>query len=113
MHHVVLVLSLAVLLSCAGPPRSPGIPPVVVPEVHVHGAAASTAVGSIRIANASVLLADQTERLEAYGTRQRLQNELMKQLVAAGRFGEGGELQLSLEITAFRLEHSRASSGGE
>ena len=98
-YGVVLVVSLA-LVSCAGPRE---VPSFVVPLVRVHGTAATTAVGSIHTANGSVLPPQQLEVIERHGTRQRLQNELTRQLLVAGRFGEGGELHLTLDITEFRL----------
>ena len=53
---VMLVVSLAALVSCAGPRPSPWIPAVVVPAVKVQGAATSTAIGSIEITTAGALV---------------------------------------------------------
>jgi hypothetical protein len=79
-----------------------------VPRATVQGPATARAINAIRTTAGAVLSPDQIERLESQGTRERLQNELTKQLVTAGRFGENGALQLSLEITEFRL---RTESG--
>ncbi len=95
--------------SCMGPPRAPVIPSLQVREASVAADVASKAVERIDIQCAPELSADRVAYLESYGTRQRLQNELMKQLASAGRFGHGGRLQLKLEIREFRLR-SQAST---
>jgi hypothetical protein len=109
----MLALSFGMLASCARPAPSPWIPTVLVPSAKVDGAAASTAIRSIEITTSGVLVSEQIERLEAFSTRQRLQDELTKQLFAAGRYGEGGALQVFLQVTEFRLRtHSMVRWAG-
>jgi hypothetical protein len=65
-------------------------------------------VASIDVTVAGALAPEQIERLANQGARQRLQDELTKQLFAAGRFGENGELRLSVQIVEFRLRSPSA-----
>ena len=92
------------VLGCLGQVPPPVVPDRVVPDQAVQAQDPGSVVRSISVvADKTSLSAEKITRLESHGTLQRLDNALMAQLAAVGRFGTSGQLELQVRQTRFRL----------
>lgn len=108
MNKIVFSLAFASLLTgCLGTIPSPVVPELVYPAPTQLRVTTGEAVRDISLAVSATIPAEHTERLESHGTRQRVHNELMRQLAAGGRLSEAGEITLDVTIDSFRLRTAK------
>lgn len=108
LRNSIPMMCAVILIGCVGEVPKPVVPEVVYPPQDELGVAANTAISNVTV-SVGAIPAENAERLEMHGARQRIQNELMQQLAADGRFGSMGETELALSINSFRLRTQKAA----